>query len=121
MKRTILLTIITVFFGGFLSLSLRSQQKVSLQWGPEEGNFEVPTGTTFCGYKGMRLPTKDELLETCKAGVTKDWDKEGKYYLTNTPASAPNHFFTVHSGNCSIQDIDGDESTPVRCVRVLRR
>lgn len=103
-------------FAGLFTASAYGQEKV-LQWGPEEGNYEVPSATTYCGYKAMRLPTKDELLAACKAGTTKSWDKEGKPYLTSTISGA-GRAFTIHSASCSISEVDAQfDSVSIRCVR----
>jgi len=109
--------IVCYLVAGLLAFPVHSEQKLQLQWGPEEGNFEVPTGTTYCGYKGMRLPTRDELLAACQAGVTKSWDKAGKPYLTSTVTGA-NRAFAVHSATCAISEVDGlYDSLSIRCVR----
>lgn len=89
----------------------------ALQWGPEEGNYELPSAVTNCGYKAMRLPTRDELLAACKSGLTKTWDKEGKPYLTSTVASA-GRVYTVHSVTCNLTEVDAQyDSVSMRCVR----
>lgn len=105
-----------ILIAGLLVNAAYADEK-SLQWGPEEGNYEVPSATTYCGYKAMRLPTKDELLAACKAGTTKSWDKEGKTYLTST-ISAAGRAFVVHSVSCNISEVDAQfDSISIRCVR----
>ena len=112
MRMLLALTLIA----GLLNTAAYAEEK-ALQWGPEEGNYEVPSATTFCGYKAMRLPTKDELLAACKAGTTKSWDKEGKPYLTST-ISAAGRAFAVHSASCNISEVDAQyDSLSIRCVR----
>lgn len=87
----------------------------SPQWGPEEGNYELPSAVTYCGYKGMRPPTKDELLAACKAGVTKTWDKEGRPYITST-VTGPNRVAAIHSVSCEVTDVDAQfDSVALRC------
>lgn len=103
------------------AVAVGSEPNMQLQWGPEEGNYEVPSATTYCGYKAMRLPTKDELLTACKAGLTKAWDKEGKPYLTST-ISAAGRAFAVHSISCELSEVDAQyDSLSIRCVRSAAR
>lgn len=102
----------TVVFGVAIgATALRSE---GANWGPEAGPMAWSEAQTHCRARGMRLPTRNELLDLFKSGEHTSW--KYAHYWTNEEA-APDWAHEVHITGGTVEAEFKTEPLFVRCVR----
>jgi len=68
-------------------------------WGPFEGLMTWTTAVNLCKSKGMRLPTKDELIEA-RVGVSRLWEEEpsGEYWSSTDHGDGNGEVVNLENG-----------------------
>ena len=87
--------------------------KESNDWGDEEGSKDWNTAKRTCESKGMRLPSKAELIAVQKAGAS-GWKRD--WYWTNETISDKQAIHVdVSTGSSEAWSIDSFKTSLVRC------
>jgi len=82
-------------------------------WGPEEDRMDWASAQARCESKGMRLPTRSELLAVFRSGLAKSWMHD--YYWTGEEAS-PGNAYDVHVIRGEVYNFVKYGSSYVRCI-----
>jgi len=84
-------------------------------WGLFEGSLKWDDAVARCKGKGMRLPTRDELLAARETGANNSWDSNptGMYWSSSRDGDEASY---VLMGAGEVYSNDLDDPFYVRCI-----
>jgi hypothetical protein len=101
----------------FISCSNLPLRKEKGEFSEFQGKYTWKQANALCKSMNMRLPTLDELKVVYDAKQTKDWQQDGNYYWTQSPASGGGYFVFIIAGGSVFYNFENEDYFLTRCFK----
>jgi hypothetical protein len=107
----------SIFLMVLISCTNLPLRKEKGEFSEYQGKYTWKQATALCKSINMRLPTLDELKVVYDAKQTKEWQQDGNYYWTQSPASGGGYFVFIIAGGNVFYNYENDDYFLTRCFK----